>query len=644
MNATISMTNKLRGTVSMANSKINGGASPYPKGASGDIITITDGADNTPLKSAVVNIEPVQDLHGYSYPWPGGGGGNLFDYDQTVGASIIETAAIQLEPGTYYVYVAGKSANWNSYIQISTDGSSYSNITTDSSVQTAYADYAMGYNIKKCILTVVSPIYARQILQVNANVQNDRVAVMYTKDGTGYSSVPAALTYSTTQWQAIYQPYSNICPISGHTEVNVYDDPKYGGTIAWNQQAKINIASGTVNSVSWTTTDNVVTINGTATANTYKPICSLNIAVTKDHIYYLCGNRQTTTNTAGVLYYNDNGTYRRDNGQGVVFKALASASGKNLTVSVNSGETVTNYKYSPQFFDLTQMFGATKSNEIYAMEQAQAGSGVAYFKSLFPKDYYPYNAGEETCVSAVNGDPYTKETISLGQTVYGGTLDVVKGKLNAKPYYASYSGQTLIGPWISSHDKYVAGATPTTGAQVVDMGAAGTEYDVTPQTIKTLLGTNNIWADAGEISIEYYPAAASIVAVQNRSTKAYVSIPLGMIRYETYQITPQQTIDLDSYRSENGNLLRNPVATKCKLEFNTPLMTDTQWGEIWSIIKAGFNNNTERKLKLRYYDTLSATYKTGYFYVPDVQTTIRNIDEGAGVINYNEIRIAFIEY
>ena len=134
------------------------------------------------------------------------------------------------------------------------------------------------------------------------------------------------------------------------------------------------------------------------------------------------------------------------------------------------------------------------------------------------------------------------------------------------------------------------------------------------------------------------------MSVLNRSSKVYTSIPLGKIRYETYQITPQQTIDLDSYRSENGNLLRNPVATKCKIEFNTPLMTDSEWADMWKIIKAGFNNNTERKLKLRYYDTLSATYKTGYFYVPDVQTTIRNINEGAGVINYNEIRIAFIEY
>ena len=135
-----------------------------------------------------------------------------------------------------------------------------------------------------------------------------------------------------------------------------------------------------------------------------------------------------------------------------------------------------------------------------------------------------------------------------------------------------------------------------------------------------------------------------LVQVVTNGTSTYTKIPLKYIRYETYQITPQQTIDLDSYRSENGNLLRNPVATKCKLEFNTPLMTDTQWGEIWNIIKAGFNNNTERKLKLKYYDTLSATYKTGYFYVPDVQTTIRNIEEAEGVINYQEIRLAFIEY
>lgn len=141
-----------------------------------------------------------------------------------------------------------------------------------------------------------------------------------------------------------------------------------------------------------------------------------------------------------------------------------------------------------------------------------------------------------------------------------------------------------------------------------------------------------------------YNSSYGLVQVMTYGTSTYTKIPLKYIRFETYQITPQQTIDLDSYRSENGTLLRNPVAVKAKVEFNTPLMTEANWQRLWAIIKAGFNNSTERKLKLRYYDTLSATYKTGNFYVPDVATTIRNIDEAAGIINYNEIRVAFIEY
>ena len=533
MNATISMTNKLRGTVSMANSKINGGASPYPKTAGpAAIITITDGAENTPLKSAVVNIEPVQDLHGYDYPWPGGGGKNLFNFDQAVGTTTIETEAIQLEPGTYYVYVAGKAANWNSYVQISTNGTSFSNITTDATSQTAYADYAMGYNIKKCILTVVSPIYARQRLQVNANVQNDRVAVMYTKDGTGYSSVPATLTYSTTEWKAIYQPYSNICPISGWSEVKVWVKPTYDTTLT-----------------------------------------------------------PTATIPLGRTVY-----------------------GGTVDVLAGEGESVLGHAT----YDGTDSSGWTRT--------AAYGSVTRFDKSI--SGLKPASGNNLKCNQLKVGTIGTANLVCCN--VHGNT-PVLRIQIPTS-LLASDNVAGLM-TYFQSHP-----------LQVCYELATPQEYDVSPQTIKTLLGVNSIWADAGNMEIEYYPAAASIVAVQNRSTKAYVSIPLGMIRYETYQITPQQTIDLDSYRSENGNLLRNPVATKCKIEFNTPLMTDSEWAEIWNIIKAGFNNNTERKLKLRYYDTLSATYKTGYFYVPDVQTTIRNIDEGAGVINYNEIRIAFIEY
>ena len=47
--------------------------------ASGDIASFPDGADGLPVKDLTVGIEPVQDLHGYDSPWPGGSGKNKLD-------------------------------------------------------------------------------------------------------------------------------------------------------------------------------------------------------------------------------------------------------------------------------------------------------------------------------------------------------------------------------------------------------------------------------------------------------------------------------------------------------------------------------------------------------------------------------------
>ena len=88
-------------------------------------------------------------------------------------------------------------------------------------------------------------------------------------------------------------------------------------------------------------------------------------------------------------------------------------------------------------------------------------------------------------------------------TVYGGTLDALSGKLTVYPYYASYNGETLTGEWISDRDVYAVGTTPTIGAQVVNIGAEGTEIQLEPHEVASLLGTNNIFADTGDTACEY---------------------------------------------------------------------------------------------------------------------------------------------
>ena len=104
--------------------------------------------------------------------------------------------------------------------------------------------------------------------------------------------------------------------------------------------------------------------------------------------------------------------------------------------------------------------------------------------------------------------PYQGSTLSIPFhdnsdnpiTVYGGRLNVTSGELTAThANIASYNSETINEPWISSMDAYSAGATPTTGAQVVYPLATPQTYQLTPAQVTTLLGQNNIFADCGQI-------------------------------------------------------------------------------------------------------------------------------------------------
>lgn len=103
-------------------------------------------------------------------------------------------------------------------------------------------------------------------------------------------------------------------------------------------------------------------------------------------------------------------------------------------------------------------------------------------------------------------EPYAGTTYdtALGRTVYGGTLDVVSGVLTVTHgYIANYSGQTLPSTWISDRDVYASGTTPTTGAQVVYKLSTPTTYQLTPTEVETLVGTNHVWSDAGDVTVVY---------------------------------------------------------------------------------------------------------------------------------------------
>lgn len=145
------------------------------------------------------------------------------------------------------------------------------------------------------------------------------------------------------------------------------------------------------------------------------------------------------------------------------------------------------------------------------------GSMLAQANRIIP--FAPYSnicpiTGWTGCnITVANGDDSTAENYEAtvypviwqsAGIVYGGTLNPVTGELVVTHgQIASYAGETLPGAWISDRDVYAAGTTPTTGAQVVYELATPITYTLTPTEIRTLLGANNIWADTGDVDVDY---------------------------------------------------------------------------------------------------------------------------------------------
>lgn len=107
-----------------------------------------------------------------------------------------------------------------------------------------------------------------------------------------------------------------------------------------------------------------------------------------------------------------------------------------------------------------------------------------------PTDYEPYQPG-------------TTATLTLPETIYGGTVDAVTG-VGSKTwgFISSYNGEAIPGEWTSDRDVYAAGTTPTTGAQVAYKLAAPEPFQATGnQLIPALAGENTLLTDGDSLTV-----------------------------------------------------------------------------------------------------------------------------------------------
>lgn len=178
--------------------------------------------------------------------------------------------------------------------------------------------------------------------------------------------------------------------------------------------------------------------------------------------------------------------------------------------------------------DNSQTFTVTSTSDTYRIRvYVYSGNTDTTIKPICCKgeSISAYSPWENICpiigfssvvITNVDAESQTATvTVALGQTVYGGTLDLTSGELTVThANIASYNGETIGEPWISSMDEYTQGGTPTTGAQVVYTLATPTTTTLTAAQLALVKGYNQLSCNSGDMEITY--KASGLDALKER--------------------------------------------------------------------------------------------------------------------------------
>lgn len=185
-------------------------------GLPAEIATFNDGAD-APLYKCVVNVEAVQDLHGYDNPWSAGGGKNMLPITQS-------DVYPRIDNGITLDKLVDDAGNW---IGFKLNG------TATANTDFWFAGLNLSAGINRYITIGLTSQYnglqmviAPSYIGVQTNiVTSNAIDGVYLgiASGTVFNDlVIQPMICLDSESDKSYAPYSNICPISGHSEANLW--------------------------------------------------------------------------------------------------------------------------------------------------------------------------------------------------------------------------------------------------------------------------------------------------------------------------------------------------------------------------------------------------------------------------------------
>ena len=465
---------------------------PHIATATGNIANFsTDLA--SPLKSCKLGFSPVQDLHGYSNPWPAGGGKNLFDESSitygiwtdssgnvTQADRGCRTNDIAVTSGdTYTAMYKGDQPYSASIVEldankdfISRNHMSWSGVSSPTALTVT-----LGANTKYIYLQVFRP-------EIDSTMTPSILSTYKMQLEKGSSSTS-------------YSPYSNICPISGWTGLDLYHTRK-------------NLLSPDIRANYGSQLE--VQLWGCAYSATspHPP---------NGDLYLKAGNYVISIDTEGKptewrMWDNDGAT---------VFHSY-SRQNQYISFTLQKDTAVSLY----------MSMSRTYVDDLNYKVQIECGSARTTFES--------YSGTTPISIDWTTG---------VG-TVYGGYLDLINGEIVATHEYKEYDGSSDENWALSGTNDFVCkeanaridargliplcdkfqmeqtytAAYPIRPANSKICGSDVNEwrtwlgnnpihvvyelitpihYTLTSQQLKSLKGTNNIWSDAnGQIEVKYW--------------------------------------------------------------------------------------------------------------------------------------------
>ena len=480
---------------------------------SDSIATFTDGAEGMPVQSLTVGIEPVQDLHGYDNPWPAGGGKNLLPLTVSEIKSLNTSGTWSGNAYTYrgitYTILLDSAENVIGIELNGTSNADWATLTLPNFSLSAGSYELNGstggssdtYRIS--VNTSGSSEISQYSAEVPFTIDSDKSFTGYITVRTSGTTVSNVKIYPMIRLSSVtdatFAPYENICPISGfsqanvtRTGVNLVNIPDFTST----SSARIAnttgffVKAGTYTfSFYFTGTTSDTRVQGSVTAD-YQ-IAQGNYALPNSKggvvVDGINGKR-----VSGTLTARGNGYFHvRTVSQNVTISNIQLELGSTATAyEAPSVQTVTidldGTRYGGTVDVLTGMLTVTHASQTVTGNdfdtQGTSSGGINYV----------YNTGDLITPSSKTNGILKCNTYTISDN--GNNNNTVR----------TSNGNNLIIYDNRFTDLETAqGILNTTPCQIYYELATPVTVQLSANTLSTLKGQNHIWADTGNVAVEY---------------------------------------------------------------------------------------------------------------------------------------------